>query len=377
MSEARVYLDWNATAPPLADVIDACGVAMRDAWANPQSVHGDGRTARKYVEDARKSVGELMLRDPRDVIFTSGATEANNIALRSAFATKKGLLITSTTEHPSIVRVAEALEREGLARVAWLPVRSDGTLDFSSLEEWCDRARGEAVPCWVTISVVNHETGVIHPVRDVSARARSLGAHVHFDATQAAGKIAFDPALGDTIAIAAHKMRGPKGVGALAFRPGIRIEPVLRGGAQERGLRPGTVDPVLCAGFGVAAKYAQSGRARYAEVASRRDAFEQRVIEGVAGSFAPARNVLRAPHVASLVLSGFNGPEIVAALDLEGVSVSSGSACSAGTSEPSAVIAAMLGKERAVSAIRVSMGDITTEAELARAADAFVRVTRR
>jgi len=383
VSERRVYLDWNATAPPLPDVIDACNEAMREAWANPQSVHGDGRNARKYVEDARKSVGELLLRDPRDVIFTSGATEANNLALRSVFGAGregKGVLVTSLTEHPSIVRVAEAIEREGLAEVVWLPVFANGTLDFSELEALLSPAhlQGAAkAPALVAISVVNHETGVIHPVSEVSKRARALGALVHFDATQAAGKIAFDPSLGDTVAIAAHKMRGPKGVGALAFRPGVRIEPVLRGGAQERGLRPGTVDPVLCAGFGVAARYAVSGPARYAAVAPRRDAFEKAVLEGVPRAFAPARETMRAPHVASLVLEGFAGPEIVAALDLEGVSVSSGSACSAGTSEPSAVIAAMIGKARAASAVRVSMGDITTEEELARAAATFLRVTRR
>ncbi len=377
----RVYLDWNATAPPLAEVIDACTAAMRGAWANPQSVHGDGRAARAYVEDARKCVGELLGRDPRDVIFTSGATEANNIALRSAFDTctpaHPGVLVTSVIEHPSVVRVAEALAAEGRARVCWLPVHEDGTLDTRELDVYCTQASAQKTPWLVAVSVVNHETGVIHPVSEIAARVRAQGGRMHLDATQAVGKVAFDVHAGDTVAMAAHKMRGPKGIGALVFRPGVRIAPLLRGGAQERGLRPGTVDPVLCAGFAVAARHAASGPARYAAIAALRNAFEARVLQEIVGAYSPAREAPRVPHVANLLLGNRLGPEVVAALDLEGVSVSSGSACSAGTSEPSPVITAMLGKERAQSAVRVSMGETTREDELARAADALLRVLAR
>ncbi|MEA2752866.1 MAG: cysteine desulfurase [Myxococcales bacterium] len=385
---SRVYLDWNATTPPLPDVLDAMRDAGARTWGNPSSIHGDGRAARAVVEDARAAVGALMDADPRDVVLTSGGTEANNLAVRSAFAlggeegSAAGVpwLFTSRLEHPSVARVAEALAREGRAQVRWLRVEESGVVDLADLERGLAevRARGEAIAL-VTIQAMNHETGVLQPVREAIALAHAAGARVHVDAVQAWGKVDTTAvAAADSASLAAHKLRGPKGIGALVVRAGLPIVPVLLGGAQERGLRPGTVDAALAAGLGVAARHAREGSMRYARIAERRNTLENGLlalpprVARVAGD--PAR---RAPHVSLLVWPGWQGAELVAALDLEGVSVSSGAACSAGTVEPSPVLEAMLGPLDAASGIRASLGETTTDDDVARALDAFRRVLAR
>lgn len=373
----RAYLDWNATTPPLPEVLDAMREASRAAWANPSSVHGDGRAARSVIEDARAAVGALAGVDPRDVIFTSGGTEANNLALRSAFphGGPRGLLVTSRLEHPSIARVAESLEREGRAQVRWLRALPSGVIDLDDL----DRALASGRPSLVTVQAVNHETGIVQPVSDVIARAHAAGARVHVDAVQAWGKV--EVATGwDTASIAPHKMRGPKGIGALAVRQGIRIEPVLLGGSQEKGIRPGTADASLAAGFGVAARIAATSVPRWAALAPLRDRIERELLSIETGqgrarvSGDPAR---RAPHVSNLIWPGWIGAELVAALDLEGVSVSSGAACSAGTVEPSPVLLAMLGEADATRGVRISIGDATTEDDATTAVRAFRAVLAR
>jgi len=379
----RVYLDWNSTTPPLASVLDAMRDVGARTWGNPSSIHGDGRAARAVVEDARAAVAELCAADARDVVLTGGGTEANNIAVRSAVG-GDGVpwILTSRLEHPSVARVAEALEQEGRARVRWLNVLASGVVDLADLERAVGEtlARGEPIAL-VTVQAVNHETGVVQPVREAVAIAHAAGARVHVDAVQAWGKVDTSAiALADSASLAAHKLRGPKGVGALVARAGLRLTPVLLGGAQEKGLRPGTVDPVLAAGLGIAAKHAQGGSVRYARIAPRRDALEHALVAMVPGEIAarvagdPSR---RAPHVSMLVWPGWSGAELVAALDLEGVSVSSGAACSAGTVEPSPVLAAMLGDRDAASGIRCSLGEDTTDDDIARAIEAFRRVTTR
>lgn len=366
----RAYLDWNATTPPLPEVLDAMREAAGKAWANPSSIHGHGRAARAVIEDARASIAALAGVDPRDVVFTSGGTEANNLALRSAFA-QPGTLVTSRLEHPSVTRVAEALEREGRARVRWLGVLPSGTIDLDDLARALDD--GAAL---VTVQALNHETGVVQPVSEVIERAHAAGARVHVDAVQGWGKIDV-PSGWDTASIGPHKFRGPKGIGALATRPGVRIDPVLLGGSQEKGLRPGTIDASLAAGFGVAARIAMSSPARWRALAPLRDRVERELLAIVAGARVAGEPSRRAPHVSDVVWPGWIGAELVAALDLEGVSVSSGAACSAGTVEPSPVLLAMLGQADAMRGVRVSIGDATTDEEASFAIDAFRRVLAR
>ena len=277
---SQVYLDWNATTPPHPEVVAAMRDTAHAAWGNPSSLHAAGRTAKAIVEQAREAIAQLMGFCARDVLITSGGTEANNLAVMRLFigldgAAGGGTCITSRLEHPSIVAVVEQLASRGV-RVIWLEVPPSGRID----PECVARALATATrPCLVAVQSVNHETGVVQPVADIVAMAARAGAEVHVDAVQAAGRLSPTAWQGaHSVAVAAHKMRGPKGIGALVVQAGVTIRPLLRGGGQERGLRPGTVDPVAAAGFGVAAARAGDGPARYARLARLRDGFEERLV---------------------------------------------------------------------------------------------------
>lgn len=319
-------------------------------WANPASVHALGRRARAVVELARESLAQVLGVHPRDLLFTSGGTEANNLALHAA-----PLLITSRLEHPSVVRIAEAHAEHGRAR--WLPVAPCGRVDPVDLER---TLFGTPPRSWVSVAVANHETGVIQPIAELAEVAHRAGALLHVDAVQALGKIA--PSFwraADAITVCAHKIRGPKGVGALAWRQGATPLPLLRGGAQERGIRPGSQDAVLAAGFRAAVEALDvSG---FGALAALRDRLERRLaLQGETNG----AEVPRLPHVTNVSVHGWRSDELVAALDLRGICASAGSACSAGTIEPSPVIEAMVGVERATRAVRISLGPLTTPAEI-------------
>lgn len=365
-----VYLDHNATTPICDDAVGAMARARLDGWGNPSSVHGVGRAARRYLDDARAAVAALAGVSDRDVVLTSGGTEANNLALRRLAPGRT--LVTSVLEHPSVVATARAMQAEGV-RVEWLEVPPDGRLVVDDVRAALLRAGGAPL---LAVHAVHHETGVLQPVTALLDVAREVGAEVHLDAVQCAGRV--DPALwrgADTVALASHKLRGPKGIGALAYRPARGPHPILRGGPQERGLRPGTQDAVAAAGFGAAALRAlEGGPARYLALAPLRDE-----AEALALALGARRTSLapRAPHVAHLRVDALPADALVAALDLEGVCVSSGSACAAGTAEPSAAIAAMQGADAASHALRVSLGETTSAADVERFAAALARVLSR
>ena len=374
-SKRLVYLDWNATTPPHPDVLAAIAQSWESAWANPASVHGPGRRARAHVEAARDAVAALTGMDARDVVLTSGGTEANNLALEHAFfgagavggRAAEGALVLSPIEHPSVVRAAEHLADRGVA-VEWVTPEASGRIDPAAVAAAMDRAALRAPVRLVTLQAANHETGVIQPVAAVADLVHARGARLHVDAVQAVGRLDATAWAGaDLVSVAAHKIRGPKGIGALATRPGVRLRPVLYGGGQERGLRPGTQDPAACAGFAAAAERARSTSPRYAELAALRDRLEASLgALGTRHGTPPERNgtAPRVPHVSNLSWPGWRGEELCAALDLEGVAVSSGSACSAGTAEPSPVLLAMVGAARATRAVRVSLGEETTLADI-------------
>lgn len=376
-----IYLDWNATTPPHADVLAAMERALATAWANPASVHGEGRRARAHVEAARDAVAALVGLDARDVVLTSGGTEANNLGLMHAFPRgTAGALVLARVEHPSVIRVAERLAEEGAA-VEWAAVDPSGRVDPAAIQDACERAARRAPVRLVALQAVNHETGVIQPVAAAAEIAHTHGAALHVDAIQAVGKVEPEVWAGaDLVTVAAHKIRGPKGIGAIVTRPGRRLRPVLVGGAQERGIRPGTQDPVASAGFAAAADRARGTAAAYAMMAAPRDRFEADLMAlGTRLGATPVRNgeAPRAPHVSNLSWPTWRGEELCAALDLEGVAVSSGSACSAGTAEPSPVLRAMVGEARARSAIRASLGELTTADELVEALRRWERVLSR
>jgi cysteine desulfurase len=291
---------------------------------------------------------------PRDVLFAGSGTEANNLALRDAAA-----LVASRLDHPSVVRVVEQLEAAGRP-VRWLPVPAHGRLESdavqAALESLPVAVRAQAL---VVLTLANHETGVIQDLPGVLEQVRRQGARLHVDAAQALGKLEL-AALGeaDSYTLVAHKIRGPQGIAALAWR-GRGPAPVLLGGSQERGLRPGTASAMLVAGFGAALE--RIDPARHAALAPWRDELERAMGPDVAinGAGAP-----RLPHVSNFSAPGWSGERLVAALDVRGVCVSTGSACRVGTAEPSAAVAAMLGAERARSAVRVSLGEDTARAQL-------------
>jgi cysteine desulfurase len=365
---APVYLDWNATTPPHPAVLDAMRTAAEAAWGNPASPHRAGRRARAVVEAVRERVASQLELSPRDVIFAGSGTEANNLALRGARS-----LVLTRLEHPSVVRVAEELERCG-GSVRWLPPPASGRMEPAAFEEALHAlepaVRASTV---VVLAAANHETGVVQPIPELAQRVHALGARLHVDAAQALGKL--DPgafAGGDSYTVVAHKIRGPQGVAALAWRGAPQVLPVLLGGTQERGLRPGTQSAPLIAGFGAALERVDPKR--YQRLAAWRDRLEQSL--GSRGAV-NGGGVERLPHVSNVSMVGWTGEQLVAALDLEGVCIASGSACSVGTSQPSAVIEAMLGRERASAAVRISMGDGTLENEVERAIVAFNRVLGR
>jgi cysteine desulfurase len=366
----RVYLDWNATTPPLREVIEAMGAAAHDAWGNPASSHAVGRMARARVEDARAAVARLARCDARDVVLTSGGTEANNLALRSAFARQTGRLVTSRLEHPSVTRVAEALEREGRARVRWIRVRPEGIIDLDDFAQAC----AESDVRLAAIQAVNSETGVLQPIGEVAALTARAGVPLHVDAVQAFGRLVDIAEQADMRSLAAHKMRGPKSIGALVTRSGAVLEPVLLGGSQERGLRPGTVDPVAAAGLEAAARHALTSPAKWRAVAPLRDALEAGLLSLAPNARVNGAGAPRAPHVTSVAFPGWEGALLVAALDLEGVAASGGSACSAGTAEPSSVLSAMGDDDAANCSVRFSLGEETTMADVDAAIAAAAKV---
>ncbi len=366
--ESKIYLDWNSTSPPHSDVLAAMQFAGSHVWANPASVHAWGRHSKNLIDTVRDSLAELIGGHPRDLAFTSGGTEANNWALFDVPG-----LVASRTEHPSVTRQGERLALAGRP-VRWLPVPTSGIIEPESVER---NLVGMPAGTCVAVTAVNHETGIIQPVAAISETVHRCGAILHVDAVQALGKLPVATwNCWDSVALAAHKIRGPKGIGALAWKGTRPVPaPMFAGGGQERGLRPGTVDPVLVAGFGAALHRISD----YANSQNRLTALRDQ-LEAELGSLAQSNvsaPTSRLGHVSSLFIENWSAEELVAALDLEGICVSSGSACAAGTAEVSPVITAMFGINRARSTLRISLGETTSESEIQRAIDVFIRVLSR
>ena len=353
-----IYLDYNATAPIKPEVVTAVSETMMLA-GNPSSVHGFGRDVRKRIEDAREQIAALIGCSPPELVFTAGGTEANNTALSGA---GRRVLIVSAIEHPAVLRTAEAVAEEHIV----LPVDGEGLLDMASLDKALAAHGPEAL---VSVMLANNETGVIQPVAEIAARATAAGALVHCDAVQAPGRIPVSFAgLGvDMMSIAAHKFAGPKGIGALVVRSGLEIAPLIHGGGQERGLRGGTENAAGIVGFGTAAQLAQGDLARAGEIAALRDRMETRLRETEPDVVIFSQGAERLPNTSCLTMPGVQSETQVMGLDLAGVAVSAGSACSSGKVEPSHVLRA-LGAADAVGgcAIRVSLGWATTEEETER-----------
>lgn len=353
---AGVYLDYNATAPIRPEAATAIAHALA-IGGNPSSVHAAGRTARAVVEKARGEVAALVSVVPGSVTFTSGGTESNALAIDSAIAAGARRPIVCMTEHASVMEGALAA---GHIVEGW-PVHSDGTADLewlaARLKDW-NPADGRP---FVALSLANNETGVIQPVAEVARLVREANGWLHVDAVQAVGKIAVDfNALGaDTLSISGHKLGGPQGVGALVSGPRITVSRRIHGGGQERGRRAGTENVPGIAGLGAAASAAMRDLETFEGQADVRDGAQQLLAEAadiiVFGEGAP-----RLPNVLCFASTGFDAQQQVMALDLDGVMVSAGAACSSGKVSASKVLIAMGHEPLAGCAIRVSGGWATT-----------------
>lgn len=365
---ASIYLDHNATAPVRPEALAAICAALAAA-GNPSSVHAAGRAARARVEDARASVAALVGASPENLIFTSGGTEADALAIDSAIAAGEvRRLIIGATEHEAVVNTARA---SGLPVEVW-PVDRRGVADLDWLGARLKAWSAEDGRPFVALMLANNETGVIQPVATAAALIRAAGGWLHVDAVQAAGKIAVDfTALGaDTLALSAHKIGGPQGVGALIYGERARISPRLHGGGQERGLRAGTENVAGFAGFGAAAEAVRRDLPMAARQAAWRDAVAARL--AAAGAVIAGEGAERLPGVLCLAAEDFPSSLQVMSLDLEGVQVSAGAACSSGKVKPSGVLAAMGYGELAAGALRASGGWNTTEQDWDRFAEVWL-----
>ena len=367
----RIYLDYNATAPPAPGVVEAVAAAMAGVPGNASSVHAFGQQAKAALDEARSAVAALLGGEASEVVFTGGGTEADNLALRGAAEALapagRRRLITAGLEHEAVLQTAKALARHGWD-VAVLPTDPSGVLDPDALS-----AALVGDTALVSVMLANNEIGTIQPVAELARRAREAGALFHTDAVQMAGKLPIDvKALGvDLLSISGHKFGGPKGTGALWMRRGVRLVPTQTGGRQERNRRAGTENVPALVGLGVAARHAaRTLSATAPAVAALRDQLEQAVLDRVPGTAVNGDRTRRVPNTANLSFEGVEAESLLIALDLEGVAVSTGSACSSGTLEPSHVLRAMgLPVARARQSIRFSLGPATTVEDITFVAD--------
>lgn len=349
-----VYLDWNASAPMRPEAAEAFARAAVEI-GNPASVHAAGRAVRAHVEKAREALAALVGVTPERVIFTGGGTEANALAVHG-FGADAAI---SAVEHDAVAANLPDARR--------LPVDAQGRIDPVA----ADLAGAKLV----AVMLANNETGVIQPVAEIARRAKAAGARVHCDAVQAAGKIRVDfDALGvDTLAVSAHKLGGPTGVGALIVREGVDVLPLWRGGGQEKGARAGTPNLPGIVAFGVAATIAARELDRWAALAAARDHVVNAVDSARVGTILYGADAPRLPNTLCLGLPGVPAHTQVMALDLAGFAVSAGAACSSGKIAPSKTLLAMGAGEGAGEAIRVSFGPATAPEELAAFAVAYAK----
>jgi cysteine desulfurase len=358
----RIYLDNNATTPIHPRIVDDLVLHFRDVYGNASSIHKEGQAARRALEEARERVAELLGAEPTEIVFTSGGTEANNAAVFGAIGRNAAgaQVVTTAIEHPSVLEPCAELARRGV-EVTFVAPGANGAVDSAAVEAAITPATR-----LVAVMLANNETGVIQPAAAVGAICRARGIHFHCDAVQAAGRIPVEAAaLGaDTVAISAHKMHGPKGVGALYVRRGTTLERLVAGGAQERRRRAGTESVPLAAAFGAAARLAREEPAA-AEIVALREHLEAGILGAFPEAVVNGAGAERLPNTANICFRGADGEGIVIGLDLAGISVSTGSACSSGRVEPSHVLLAMgLSEADAKSSVRFSLSRFSTASEI-------------
>ncbi len=362
--ELKRYLDFNATCPPLPEVIEAVSRASASAIGNPSSLHWAGRAARRIVDDARDRLAAHLHCESGSVVFTSGGTESDNIAIHATTAAHPGggTIITTAIEHPAVLRPLEQLQSPQW-QLQQIKPNASGVIDTQAMIEAIDAADDLRLVC---IMLVNNESGAIQPAAEIARHCRTRHIPILIDAVQALGKIAIDATQldADFIALSAHKIGGPKGVGALIVRRGVKIAQLAPGGGQERGRRSGTENVPGIAGFAAAL-----GIIDFNDYRPIRDHFESRLCASIPESSIIAADAPRSANTSLFTLPGVDGETILMQLDLAGFAVASGSACSSGKREPSHVLRAMgVNDTLARSAIRVSFGPGNSTAD----ADALI-----
>ena len=364
----RIYLDHNATTPPSDAVVQLMVGTLRNEFGNPSSVHHFGQRAKAVIDDARSAVAALIGADPGDVVFTGGGTEGDNLAIRGIAEalepTGRKHLIASAIEHEAVLNTLKALSRRGW-KTTLLPVDETGIVSPDAL-----RSVISDDTALVSVMHANNEIGTVQPIAELAAIARERRAVFHTDAVQTAGKIPVDvKTLGvDLLSISAHKFYGPKGVGALWIRRGVRLQAPLTGGKQERGRRAGTENVAGIAGLGVAAREAIAKMdSEASRLAALRDLLEDGILRNVTGTVLNGVRSPRVPNTTNISFDRTEAESLLIALDLEGVAVSTGSACSSGTLEPSHVLKAMgFAPHRTQNSLRFSLGAANTEADIDR-----------
>ena len=382
MSSPRsIYLDHNATAPMLPAVIECVTERFREGLANPASQHAAGRHARQRLTEAKESIGEIigarMQGQDRDqILITSGGTESNNLALRGMAGSPPGEVLISAVEHPSVLGAGQWLSQHGY-RVRTIPVDAQGVVQPAVLEtQISDETR------LVSVMLGNNETGVLQPVGELAEVCHRHRILLHTDAVQAIGKIDvnFQDLQADAMSLTAHKFHGPRGIGCLVVRRSVPLRPLLVGGAQQLGMRPGTECVALVCGMAraleiFAEEQSHDAGGRTARLARLRDLFEQLIQRSVAAAIVHGQSAPRLPHTSNISFTNWNRQALLIALDRVGVACSTGAACSSGSSEPSHVLLAMGCPTAEVEgALRFSLGSTSHEALVRQAAERIVGV---
>ena len=373
----RIYLDYAATAPVLPEVLEAMIPFFVSCYGNPSGIHGTGREARKAVEQARRETAEVLGAESREILFTSGGSESDNLAIQGtahALREKGKHLITSRIEHPAVLNACRRLEEEGF-RVTYLAPDRTGRISPESVREAM-----EPDTILVSIMTANNEIGTIQPAAEIGAVCREKGVLFHTDAVQAVGllPVRADRLNADLISLSAHKFHGPKGVGALYVRKGTRLDALICGGSQERGLRAGTENVPGIVGLGKAIRIAEAEREENAgRIRELRDTLEKRILQAVPDAEVNGDPERRLPNNCHLSFPGVESEALLLRLDLAGIAASGGSACTSGSTEPSHVLKAIgLEDEYIRGSIRLTLGRETTREDTEKTAQVLPEIVR-
>lgn len=367
-----VYLDHAATTPVRPEVFEAMAPFFGARFGNPSSVHRWGRDARTALDEARERLAHTLGARPDEVVFTSGGTEADNLAILGAWRavrSERPAVVSTPIEHKAVLATSHRVAAEG-GEERLVAVDENGVVDRASYDAKVDQRVAVVSVMWV-----NNEIGVIQPIPELAAKAKERGAIFHTDAVQAFGKISIDLATlpVDLLTISGHKIGAPKGTGALFVRRGVRVDPLMHGGEQDRGRRPGTENVAFAVGLARAAELAVEERENeWQRLEQLRDRLEAALLDRIPDAVVHGRGAPRAPHIMNISVAGTDSESMLMALDLQGVACSAGSACQSGSVTPSHVLRAMgVRPEVATSAIRMSFGSLTSDDCVARVAELF------